>query len=110
MAREQVVLKSFAGLDSTTLANHIADSSSEKELVTILQVFASVDAPRNTIAPSRILINRLATRCLNSALAVIGSSQNREFREVALEEILPSLHVWDPEAAAKWSSAVYNSR
>jgi hypothetical protein len=110
MAREQVVLKSFAGLDSTTLANHIADSSSEKELVTILQVFASVDAPRNTIAPSRILINRLATRSLNSALAVIGSSQNREFREVAIEEILPYLQVWDPEAAAKWSSAVYNSR
>jgi len=110
MARELAVLKAFAGPDSTTLATHITTNASEKELVTILQVFGRVDAPRNTIEPLRILINRLATRSLNSALTVIGSSQNREFREVAVEEIMPYLQVWDPEAAAQWSSAVYNSR
>jgi hypothetical protein len=110
MARELAVINAFAGPDSTTLANHIATNSSEKELVTILQVFGGVDAPRHTIGPLRILINRLATRNLNSALTVIGSSQNREFREVALEEIMPYLQVWDPEAAAQWSSAVDNSR
>lgn len=109
MARELAVIKAFSGPNSTTLASHIATNSSEKELVTILQILGRFDAPSHTIEPMRILINRLATRNLNSALTIIGSSKNTEFRKAALEEIMPYLQVWDPEAAARWSSAVFES-